>query len=25
MRFPVHKGYCGKPAHHTGVSPLDGF
>ena len=21
-RFPVHKGYFGKPAHHTGVSLL---
>ena len=23
--FPIHKGYCGKPAHHTGVSNLNGF
>ena len=23
--FPVHKGYYGKPAHHTGVSNLYGF
>ena len=22
VRFPVHKGYFGKPAHHTGVSTL---
>ena len=22
VRFPFHKGYCGKPAHHTGVSIL---
>ena len=22
MRFPVHKGYYGKPTHHTGVSYL---
>ena len=22
VRFPFHKGYCGKPAHHTGVSTL---
>mgnify|MGYP006888400988 FL=1 len=22
MRFPVHKGYYGKPTHHTGVSNL---
>ena len=22
VRFPVHKGYFGKPAHHTGVSAL---
>ena len=22
MRFPIHKGYYGKPTHHTGVSNL---
>lgn len=25
VRFPIHKGYCGKPAHHTGVSTLSGL
>ena len=22
VRFPIHKGYYGKPAHHAGVSTL---
>ena len=22
MRFPIHKGYYGKPTHHIGVSNL---
>ena len=25
VRFPIHKGYYGKPAHHKGVSTLNGF
>jgi len=25
MCFPFRKGYCGKPAHHMGVSNPDGF
>ena len=25
VHFPVHKGYYGKPAHHIGVSTLNGF